>query len=297
MRPRGQMQAGRASVFARALGWFGVGLGMVECLAPRQVARGMGIRAQPNVVRLLGVREIASGLSILTQRQPAAGLWARVGGDALDIAFLLTARKTNSSRANTVLVAVAGVAVVDALCGMQATNAYQAELLTVQESIAINRSPEEVYRVWRDFAQLPQFMAHLESVEVITEIRSHWVAKGPVKGTVAWDAEIIVDEPNQEIAWQTLSSAQVGHTGRVRFERLAGGLGTIAHVALRYQPPAGVLGGAFAKLMGRAPEQQIQKDLLNFKRLLETGEIPTTEGQPAGRASSLSARYDLPVRR
>jgi len=45
------------------------------------------------------------------------------------------------------------------------------------------------------------------------------------------------------------------------------------------------IGSALAKLVGKDPEQVAYKDLRRFKQILETGEVITTEGQPAGRSS------------
>jgi hypothetical protein len=38
-------------------------------------------------------------------------------------------------------------------------------------------------------------------------------------------------------------------------------------------------------------------DLRRFKQVMETGEVITTEGQPAGRADSISWKYDSAIRR
>ena len=65
---------------------------------------------------------------------------------------------------------------------------------------------------------------------------------------------------------------------------------------VRYSPPAGVVGATVAKLLGKDPEWQIKDDLRRFKQIIEVGEIITTEGQPAGRASSTSWRYDQAAR-
>ena len=48
----------------------------------------------------------------------------------------------------------------------------------VETSIAIDKSPEELYAFWRDFKNLPLFMKNLESVTELDQRRSHWVAKG-----------------------------------------------------------------------------------------------------------------------
>jgi uncharacterized membrane protein len=143
----------------------------------------------------------------------------------------------------------------------------------VTKTITVDRSPEEVYRFWRALENLPRFMAHLESIESRDGRRSHWKARGPAGMTIEWDAEIIDDRPNQLIAWRSLEGADVDSQGIVRFTRAPGGRGTEVHVELRYDPPAGRLGAAVAKLFGREPGQQIAGDLRRFKQVLEVGEV------------------------
>jgi uncharacterized membrane protein len=155
--------------------------------------------------------------------------------------------------------------------------------MKIKKSATINRSPEELYAFWRNFENLPRFMEHLESVRVLDDKRSHWVAKGPAGITVEWDAEIINEVPNEVIGWRSLENSQVDNAGSVRFERAPGNRGTVVEVTLNYAPPAGKVGAAIAKLLGEDPEQQISEDLQRFKQLMEAGEIPTTEGQPSGR--------------
>lgn len=147
------------------------------------------------------------------------------------------------------------------------------QTLHVQKAITINRPPEEVYGFWRDFQNLPRFMKHLESVQVTGERRSHWRTKAPAGTTVEWDAEIINDEPNHLIAWQSVEGADVDNSGMVRFIPAPHGQGTEVHVQIHYNPPGGVIGAAVAKLFGEAPDQQMQDDLRRFKQVLETGEV------------------------
>src|SRR5262245_16197911 len=59
---------------SQALGWFSIGLGLTEILAPRALGRAIGIGNHPTVLRLLGMREIVSGVGLLSQRD--AGAWA-----------------------------------------------------------------------------------------------------------------------------------------------------------------------------------------------------------------------------
>jgi uncharacterized membrane protein len=169
-------------------------------------------------------------------------------------------------------------------------------LINVTKTLLINRPAEELYGYWRDFQNLPRFMKNLESVEVIAPRVSRWTAKGPAGSRVNWEAEIIDDRSNECIAWRSLNG-DVEHTGRVRFEPFPNGRGTLVRVEMQYSPPAGAIGATVAKLFGRTPEQEVEEDLRRFKQVMETGEIITTHGQPAGRSSSTSWKYDQSVRR
>ena len=60
----------------------------------------------------------------------------------------------------------------------------------VERSVTIDRSPEELFRFWRNFENLPRIMTHLESVRTTSPNQSHWAAKGPLGTSFEWDAEI-----------------------------------------------------------------------------------------------------------
>jgi uncharacterized membrane protein len=147
--------------------------------------------------------------------------------------------------------------------------------------VRINRPLEEVYTWWRDFENLPTFMRHLESVDVLDARRSHWKVKAPAGMTVEWEAEIVEDEPNRLIAWRSLPGADVENSGIVRFEAAPVGHGTQVTVSLRYEPPGGVVGRAFAKLFGEEPEQQVREDLRALRQVLETGEVTWSDALAA----------------
>jgi uncharacterized membrane protein len=297
---RNGMKRPNEEKIARGLGWFSIGLGVAEIVAPRSLAKLIGLRGNPSgLLRMLGARKITSGIGILTGRQPNANwMWSRVGGDAMDLALLGAAFRTKRPNRNKLAIAtaaVAGVTALDAICSQRLSRrngARGAGVIRIAQSVTINRSPEEIYRFWRDLQNLPRFMKHLESVQATGDKRSHWVAKAPAGRTVEWDAEITEDRPNELIAWRSLEGADVDSVGYVRFERAPGGRGAIVKVEMRYSPPAGRFGATVAKLLGVGPEWKIKDDLRRFKQLMEVGEIITTEGQPAGRARSASWRYD-----
>lgn len=280
----------RAETLAKGLGWFSVGLGVAQLVAPRRVARLIGVRPNArtaNVMRAMGARELASGIGILAQKRPTPWLWARVGGDALDLALLgrnLEARSNGRGRLMAATAAVAAVSVLDVLASRQLSTEDTEEeggqkseskrrSIHVVRSITIDRSPEEVYAFWRDFENLPRFMEHLESVQVSGERRSHWKAKAPAGRSVEWDAEMTEDVSGERIAWRSLPGADVPNRGVVRFVRAPADAGTEVHVDLRYEPPAGRAGAAIAKLFGEEPDVQLASDLRRFKQVLETGEV------------------------
>lgn len=165
--------------------------------------------------------------------------------------------------------------------------------IRVDRSITINTSREAVYSFWRDLENLPRFMRYVQSVKKIDDARSHWTVEGPAGQTVEWDAEVINEIPNELIAWRSLPGTSVNNTGSVRFEHATAGRGTKVLVTIQYDPPAGPVGTLIAKLFGREPEQEVDLELHRLKSILEAGEIPTSQGQPAGRAveRALSGRH------
>jgi len=108
---------------ARGLAWFSIGLGLAEVTMPRALARGLAVDRGKRLIQLFGLREIAAGVGILTQRPKSPWLWARVGGDALDLAALAAAAVVSRKR-GVVVGAIAGVtllAALDVMCAGQLT--------------------------------------------------------------------------------------------------------------------------------------------------------------------------------
>jgi uncharacterized membrane protein len=146
----------------------------------------------------------------------------------------------------------------------------------------INLPADEVYSYWRDFAHLPHFMIHLESVEVTSATTSHWVARAPLGQTIEWDAEIVEDLPAQMIAWRSSPGSVVSTNGVVLFRDAPGNRGTEVLVDITYALPFGAVGDAVAGLFGESPRMQINDDLRRFKQVMETGDIVRSDGSPAG---------------
>lgn len=301
---------------AVGLGWFSIGLGLAQILAPRGVARMIGASDHTFssvVVRACGVREVIAGLGILAQPRPNTFLWGRVAGDVLDIALLgnqISASKRSTGRLAISTAAVLGVTALDVKTALDLTRARRGQRLElegvhVRHSITINASVGEVYRFWRNLENLPTFMAHLESVEERNGRVSSWRAKGPAGTSVEWEAQITADEPNSRIEWCSLPESTIPNRGSVRFTRAPGNRGTEVHVELLYEPPAGALGALVAKLFGEEPKQQIKSDLRRLKQVMETGEVTHSDSsihhglhpaRPSGKAIDNLTQNVFPTR-
>ena len=289
--------------FAYGLGWFSIILGLAEFIASRRLGQAIGVPSEHHgVIKAMGLREMASGIGILTQRAPITAVWSRIAGDMIDLTCLgaaLSCTRAHRGRLAVTAAAIAGATALDLLCAQQLSRGVKTHngVISVTESLTIDRIPEDLYRYWRDFSHLPGIMAHLVSVHMNTDGRWHWKATGPAGSTVEWDAELTDDRPNDVIAWRSVEGSEIDHVGSIRFVPAPGGRGTMVTVEMRYSPPGGTLGSSIAAWFGEDPRQSVKRDLRRFKQVMETGEIITTEGQPAGRASGTSWKYDQAVRR
>jgi uncharacterized membrane protein len=266
------------STLSRALGVFSLGLGITELAAPDVLARAIGVEPSSRtsfVMRAFGMREVLAGLGVLVQPRRPLPLWARLAGDAIDMAAIGWAagsQRTRIERLAVAAVAVAGAAALDAVAATRVQRAHRAAIDPVIFSVTINKPPAEVYAFWRKLENLPLFMDFLESVTELEggAARSRWVAKLPIAGTVSWDAEIIADHPGERIAWRTINGGKIAHHGAVTFARAPGRDMTEVRVMFEL----GVLGRApsvaLAKLLTKA---QVKGDLRRLKQVLETGEV------------------------
>jgi uncharacterized membrane protein len=200
----------------------------------------------------------------------------------IDLALLgagFAAPRANRARLAAASAGVLGVTALDALCADQLQDASRLSVraepggtLRIRKRITVNRPAEALYRLWRDFTNHPRFMQRVESVQTIAERRTRWRARGPAGAPVEWEAEVTDDRPDELIAWRSLDRGPFQHAGVVRFEPAPGGRGTVVTVEMEHAP-RGMLAAAAAKLIGMAPEQQLQEDLRRFKQLAETGQV------------------------
>ena len=272
---------------ARALGWFSLGLGLAQVAAPSKVAQLIGVDdddATITMMRVVGAREIASGIGILTQPKPTPWLWARVGGDAMDLALLKSAMESpraDRNRVATATTAVLGIAAVDALCGTRLRtetggpkqSTHQRGAVHATSAVTVNAPIDTVYGYWEDFQNLPRFMGDFASVKVSGNQQSRWSLTAPAGITLEWDVEIIETARNEQIAWRTSEGSPLNASGVVRFRTAPANRGTEILFDAQFNPPGGELGKKIAGFFAEALGTKIGNDLRRFKQLVELGEI------------------------
>ncbi len=162
---------------AKGLGVFSFALGLPQILMPGRVNRMIGVRDDAKSrmwMRAVGVREIAAGVGIFSERRPAEWLYARVAGDTMDLALLgsaLRGRSEQPARTLAATGAVIGAFAADVVDSLRLTRGEDPEPMPdtpmhVRAAITVRRDAEELYAFWRDFERFPQFMEHLEEVRV-----------------------------------------------------------------------------------------------------------------------------------
>src|SRR5438309_11679393 len=110
---------------------------------------------------------------------------------------------------------------------------------------------------------------------------------------IHWDAEIVHEHENQSISWHSLPGSDITAAGFVEFRNAPAHRGTLLRAFIQYHSPAGALGQSLVKILGKDPNFLMRQDLRRFKALMETGEIPTTEGQSHGPRSATAAAARL----
>jgi len=271
----GDVVKGNESRIAAGLGWFSLGVGAAELLFARRIARFLGLRGSDTMLRLYGLREIGSGIGILASpSNPAPWLWVRAAGDVMDLAALGNALGQRGNKRGRTIAAIANVAAaaaLDTLCAQRLSarriSAYPARV-HVEESIAIDRSREEVYRFWSDLQNLPRVMKNLERIESAGEGAAHWVLRTPLGRRIEWDAVIDGERPGEFIAWRTTGGDIEGRNS-IRFEPAFQGRGTLVKIDLRFNPPA----FAPPAVVRFFCTQHVRDNLRRLKQLLETGSL------------------------
>lgn len=271
-------RAARGVRLAQGMGWFSVGLGLTQLIAPRTLGKLIGLANPGPGMRLLGLRELATGVALLTGRRAAWLTGARLAGDVIDLGLLSRAMADDANDRyllTAATAAVLGAAAIDTVATVHLAGEVErqetvAKVTHVGKAITIDAPASALYEFWRDLRNMPQLFEHVTSVES-DGVQSRWVAEGVAGTTATWSSEIVDDQPNQRIAWRTVDGP-FESSGSVRFLVAPDGRTEVV-VDMHYTVPGGVLGKAALALSGRAPGLEVVLALARLKQLHELGEV------------------------
>lgn len=149
-------------------------------------------------------------------------------------------------------------------------------------SVTIGRPAQELHTLWLRPDTQSRIWAHFAKVTTLDGRTAEWIAHGPAGGEYRWRTEVDETDAN-DVRWSTRDGADVPNTGVLAFRAAPGDRGTELHLDVRFDPPGGVVGQAASKLFHIVPSEIVRKALYRFRALALTGEIPTTDPQPAAR--------------
>jgi uncharacterized membrane protein len=169
--------------------------------------------------------------------------------------------------------------------------------IEARSSILVNCSPADAYQFWHNYQNLPKFMSRMDNVRMSADGRLTWTVVTAGR-RISWDTFIVNDRENQRIEWSSAPESPVTMEGSVEFRTAPADRGTIVELSMRYSNIRAGLGGMMRQFLGKFPSFLLRNDLRRFKALMETGEIPTIEGQTHGPRSmtAVVARLVDPTR-
>lgn len=151
-------------------------------------------------------------------------------------------------------------------------------------SVLISKPIEEVWAFLRDLTNMPKFIRGLKSVEIIDDKRSRWIFEHQGERHEN-ESEIIAEELDSLLVWRALGDkAQVG---AVSLEKAPGGRGTFVSMRTSTDREKSKVTGVLSWYFGGDPKSASYINLRRLKAFMETGEVPTVEGQPNGREEDL----------
>lgn len=171
-----------------------------------------------------------------------------------------------------------------------------ADATTVERVVTVRGDADELAGVWRDPERLTLVAGHVLEVtagdddggdgvveDEGDEGRLRWTVRGPLGRVLSWETRAVEERPGELLRWESVAGAAVPSEGEVRFDPAPGDRGTEVTLRVRFDPPGGRFGDAAMGRFGVVPDALVGKTLRRFQSLVETGEVPTLEGNPSAR--------------
>ncbi len=256
-------------------------------------------RLMRHVYAVHGVQEIENQLEVHEQPGNIPGLQGagtpRTGGTLRQPEWPPAIRAITGVTGVSMLVAgvlrggVIGIATAFAgslLAGRSATNLEFSRLtgigarrraIDVHKSIHINAPVSQVFAVWADFENFPVIMRHVRRVQRVEGgpegMHWRWTVDGPAGTEVEFEVDVIAFETDRFLGWRTERHSVIQHLGRAHFTDNQDGTTTV-EIQMSYNPIAGAVGHAVARMFGADPKHQMDDDLARMKIYIETGKPP-----------------------
>ena len=156
---------------------------------------------------------------------------------------------------------------------------------TITGTVTIGRPPDEVAEILRDPDRLGSIVGDVAEVTATGEDRHEWTVSGPAGRSLSWEMELVDDEPDDHLRWESSGGTPVFDSLTASFEPAPKDRGTFVTLEMQIDPPGGRWGSVVMKPLGLIPETATNVALDRLKSLVETGEIPTLEKNPSARGS------------
>lgn len=160
-----------------------------------------------------------------------------------------------------------------------------AEALSVERSVTVDRSAEELEEYWLEPRHLSRILGGYASVHGVADGRVRVTVRGPMGWQRSWQLHLTEHERGERMHWESAEAAAVPSEVTVEFRPAPGDRGTEVHVGVRWDPPGGRVGRGLLQRLGVGTSAQLGAVLSRFQSLAETGEVPTLEGNPSARGA------------
>jgi uncharacterized membrane protein len=155
-----------------------------------------------------------------------------------------------------------------------------------EASVVIRRPPEEVFRFYRDFRNLPRFLGDVMAVELVGPVDSRWTIQGPLGMRLAWTIRVTEERTNELIRYETVKPPPLKGFWAIHFAQGSNAGETEVREVIK--APLGGLGRAALALFGKNPEKEVVANLNRLRELMETGRVTDT-------SYAVRGKFDRPV--
>ena len=156
-------------------------------------------------------------------------------------------------------------------------------------SMTVNKkSVPEVYAAISNLENLPLFFEHLAKIEMRSATQADWHFRGTeTDNYTSVPMSLELDQSSSSLVWKAETQAGFDYSVGFFLEPASAGRGTVVRMLVAYDNLVGEIAGKLEFLFGKDAMINSKKNLYRLKAFLETGHVPTTEGQPSGREEDM----------